>query len=320
MSIRIFRSLDEARGRFEPSALAIGNFDGVHIGHKALLQKASEFAGTHGLRSSALTFYPHPTAVVAPQRRPPMICPLEQRLQLLEAAGAEQILVLPFTADVARLSPEQFVFDILVGSLNTKAVFVGQNFRFGHKQSGTPATLEALGREAGFEPRFIEPVSYRRQIVSSSLIREYLKLGNVSRAGRLLGRCFFIKGDVIAGRGVGSKQLVPTLNVRPEAEQLSPRGIYVTETIDSARNRRWQSITNVGTSPTFGTNELTIETYLLSDFDGLTPENIRVEFRHFVRWETWFPSVDHLRAQILKDVGRAQAYWRRLRNCAPSIY
>jgi riboflavin kinase/FMN adenylyltransferase len=320
MSVRIFRSVEEARGNFAASALAIGNFDGVHIGHQALLEAARSFAGRSGSKTSVLTFHPHPTAIVAPERTPPLICTLEQRLRLLEAAGAEQILVLPFTEDVARLSPEQFVSQILTGVLNTRAVFVGQNFRFGHKQAGTPETLRALGRQSGFEPCFIDPVSYRGEIVSSSSIREYLKGGNVARAGRMLGRCFFVEGDVVAGRGVGSKQLVPTLNVRPAAEQIVLRGIYVTETIDTRRNRRWQSITNVGTSPTFGTNETTIETYLLSPFDGLTPESIRVEFRRFVRWETWFPSVDDLRVQILKDVARAQAYWRRLPKRMPSIY
>jgi riboflavin kinase/FMN adenylyltransferase len=110
------------------------------------------------------------------------------------------------------------------------------------------------------------------------------------------------------------------LNVRPEARQLVPRGIYATQTIDLARDRRWESITNVGTSPTFGANETMIETYLLSSFDGLTPESIRVEFRHWIRWETWFPSVDQLRVQILGDVGRAEAYWRRVRRWLPSLY
>jgi riboflavin kinase / FMN adenylyltransferase len=320
VSAQIFRSREEARGRFAPSALAIGNFDGVHIGHRALLAQASAFARAHRLSSSVLTFDPHPTAVVAPDRTPLMICTLEQRLQLLEAAGAEQILVLPFTEEIARLSPEQFISGVLIDVLNTRAVLVGQNFRFGHKQAGTPETLRNLGKQYGFEARFIDPVTWRGEIVSSSVIREYLKNGNVSRAARLLGRCFFIEGDVVAGRGVGSKQLVPTLNVRPQAKQLVPRGIYVTETIDVARNRRWQSITNVGVSPTFGTNETMIETYLLSAFDGLTPERIRVEFRRFVRWETWFPSVDDLRVQIFKDVARAQAYWRRVGKHAPSLY
>jgi riboflavin kinase/FMN adenylyltransferase len=320
MSGRIFRSLDDARAHFAPSALAIGNFDGVHIGHQALLAATSTFAARNGLAPSVLTFHPHPTAIVAPERKPPMICTLEQRIELLGAAGAEQILVLPFTAEVARFSPEHFVSEILVAALRTKAVFVGQNFRFGHKQAGTSSVLCELGDRFGFSSHFIDPVKYRGEIVSSSAIRESLKNGKVSRAGRLLGRCFFIEGDVVAGRGVGSKQLVPTLNVRPHPDQLVPRGIYATETADILRGRRWQSITNVGTSPTFGTNETTIETYLLSDFDGLAPETIRVEFHHWIRWETWFPSVDALRAQILKDVARAQAYWRRVHKRVPSIY
>lgn len=320
MRAKIFRSLDEARAHFAPSALAIGNFDGVHIGHQALLARTRAFAQQKGLTPSALTFYPHPAAIVAPERKPPMICTLDQRIEFLRTAGAEQILVLPFTEEVARLSPEQFVSEILVEALRMKAVFVGQNFRFGHKQAGTPAVLRELAGRLGFSSHFIDPVKYRGEVVSSSAIRECLKNGKVNRAGRLLGRCFFIEGDVIAGRGIGSKQLVPTLNVRPHPGQLVPRGIYATETTDILRGRRWQSITNVGTSPTFGTNEITVETYLLSDFDGLTPETIRVEFRHWIRWETWFPSVDSLRVQILKDVARAQAYWRRVQKRVPSIY
>jgi riboflavin kinase/FMN adenylyltransferase len=312
--------VEEARGQFAGSALAIGNFDGVHLGHQALLTQARSFALARGLSPSALTFHPHPTVIVAPDRAPQLICTLTQRLRLLEEVGAEQILVLPFTEQVARMSPQQFVSEILIDVLNTKAVFVGQNFRFGHKQTGTPEMLRECGRQSGFEAVFIGPVSYRGEIVSSSAIRDYLKNGNVARAGRLLGHCFFIEGDVVAGRGVGSKELVPTLNVRPQPEQLVPRGIYVTETFDLARNRRWQSITNVGTSPTFGTNEMMIETYLLSPFDGLTPECIRVEFRRFLRWETWFPSVHDLRAQIVADVKRARAYWRRVEKRIPSIY
>lgn len=320
MSARVFRSLEEARGQFAASALALGNFDGVHIGHKALLDDMRKFAAGHGLSASVLTFHPHPMAIVAPDRMPQLICTLDQRLRLLGSMGVEQIFVLPFDEKIARLSPEHFVTDILCGVLNTKAVFVGQNFRFGHKQAGTPDTLRELGQRFGFESRFIRPVSYRGETVSSSAIRQYVKNGKAAKAGRLLGRCFFIEGDVVAGRGVGSKQLVPTLNVRPQPEQLVPRGIYVTETIDTVRNRRWESITNVGTSPTFGTNETMIETYLLSSFDGLTPENIRVAFRHWVRWETWFPSVDDLRVQIMEDVRRAQTYWRRVVKGIPSLY
>ena len=320
MSAQVFRSVEEAKGQFAAASLAIGNFDGVHTGHQALLGAAREYARANQLKASVLTFHPHPTSVVAPERMPPMICTLDQRIQLLESAGAEQIVVLPFTKETAQLSPEQFVSEILVRDLNTRSVYVGENFRFGHKQAGTPETLRKLGQKFGFAAHFIAPVCCRGEIVSSSAIRDYLKNGRVSRGARLLGRCFFVEGDVIAGRGVGSKQLVPTLNIRPEPNQIVPRGIYVTRTIDPARNRIWRSITNVGTNPTFGTNETTIETYLLSEFDGLTPEHIQVQFLRFIRWETWFPTVADLRVQIVKDVKRAQAFWRRAEMSIPSIY
>ncbi|MGI9074551.1 MAG: bifunctional riboflavin kinase/FAD synthetase [Bryobacteraceae bacterium] len=321
MSDTVFRALDEARNRFGPCALTIGNFDGVHIGHQALLAQTVEYASTKNLAPAVLTFDPHPAAVVAPERVPAMICTLDQRLELLSAAGAKRIFVLPFTAEVARLTPEQFVSQILVDVLETQAVFVGENFRFGHKQAGNPDVLRALGMQHGFVSQFVEPVSFRGEIVSSSLIRHHLASGNVSRAARFLDRCFFVEGPIVAGHGVGSKQTVPTLNLRPDPGQLVPRGVYITETIDHAR--RWPSITNVGVRPTFGGDELTIETFLLSPLEGRTPERIKVEFRRFVRPERQFANPEALKTQILKDVATAQKYWRgvaKLAQPAPSIY
>ncbi len=285
----IYRSLEEARGRFGPCALAIGNFDGVHLGHQALLSQVRGFVSQNGLIPAALTFNPHPAAIVAPERVPPLICTLEERLRLLESAGAVHIFVLPFTPEVACLSPEEFVWQILANVLDTRAIFVGENFRFGHKQAGTSDTLRALGPQFGFVSHFIQPVTYRGEIVSSSAVRQYLADGNVARAGRLLGRCFSVEGPVVSGHGVGSKQTVPTLNLRPPAGQLIPRGVYVTETVEPSTGRRWQSITNAGIRPTFGGDGLTIETFLLSSLDGPAPENIQVQFRHFIRAERQFP-------------------------------
>jgi riboflavin kinase/FMN adenylyltransferase len=329
----IFSSLEEARGRFGPCALAIGNFDGVHIGHQALLAQATQFVRQNGfvsqdapgqagfvrqndLRPAALTFHPHPATIVAPHRVPPLICTLEQRLRYLQLAGAERILVLPFTAETALLSPKEFVRQILLDVLDTRAVFVGENFHFGHKQAGTPATLEALGKEFGFVSQFVKPVVYRGEVVSSSVIRSCLANGNVTRAARLLNRCFSIEGPVVSGHGVGSKQTVPTLNLHPVAGQILPRGVYITETFDAAGTRHWQSITNVGVRPTFGGEELTVETFLLSPFDGARPEHIEVRFRRFVRQERQFPTPDALKTQIMRDVGRAKAYWRRVSKSA----
>jgi len=312
MSMTVFRSLEDARGRFGPCALAIGNFDGVHIGHQALIRRAVEFAKRTDAAPAVLTFDPHPAAVVAPDRMPQMICSLPQRLRLLADSGAERILVLPFTPEVARLSPEEFVSQILVDALGTKGVFVGDNFRFGHKQTGTPEVLRALAREHGFLSDFIHPVCIRNQVVSSSSIRRYLTCGNVSRAGRLLGHCFALEGAIVTGHGIGSKQTVPTLNLQTAPHQIVPHGVYVTETRDMESDRRWPSITNAGVRPTFGGEELTIETHLLRSLDTERPRQIEVQFRRFVRPERRFPEAGALRAQILKDVSRAQTYWRRL--------
>jgi riboflavin kinase/FMN adenylyltransferase len=311
MTATVFRSLDEARGRFGPCALAIGNFDGVHIGHQALIRRAVTFSAQNNLEPAVLTFDPHPTAIVAPDRVPEMICTFDQRIRLLSDAGAGRIFVLPFTSEVARLSPEEFVSQILIDSLQTKGVFVGDNFRFGYKQAGTTGVLRRLGERYGFTSEFIQPVHYRNQIVSSSSIRHYLDSGNVSRAGRLLGHCFAVEGAVVTGRGIGGKQTVPTLNLLPVPNQITPRGVYITETIDEA-NRRWPSITNVGVRPTFDSDELTIETYLLAPLHDPAPSRIEVRFRRFVRAERRFPDAAGLKMQILKDVARAQEYWRRL--------
>jgi riboflavin kinase/FMN adenylyltransferase len=293
-----------------PSALAIGNFDGVHIGHQALISDAAQWASRHGAKPAVLTFDPHPSAVVAPDRVPLLICSLKERLRLLEAAGAAQVVVLPFTEETARLTPEQFVEEIVVKMLNSKALFVGENFRFGHKQAGTPDTLKRLGTQCGFVPYFLPPVKFRGEVVSSSLIRRYLSEGSVGRAGRLLGRCFSVGGPVVPGRGIGKKETVPTLNLRPVAGQIVPHGIYVSETLESATGRHWQSVTSVGHNPTFGETELTIETHLLEPLDGPSPADIEVRFRRFIRSERTFPSAEALRKEIFRDVARAKTYWR----------
>jgi riboflavin kinase / FMN adenylyltransferase len=308
----VFRSLEAARDRFGPCALAIGNFDGVHVGHQALLDETARFASDNNYVPAALTFHPHPAAIVAPERLPPLVCSLERRIRLLAAAGAEHILVLPFTEQIAHLSPEEFVSQILVNVLNTKAVFVGENFRFGHKQAGTPAVLKALSERYGFVSRFLPPVSCRGEMVSSSAIRKHLIAGRVSRAARLLGRCFSLEGPIVAGHGVGSKQTVPTLNLQPPSDQVIPRGVFITQTLETPNGRRWPSITNAGMRPTFHGTELTVETFLLSPLDGEPPQYIQVNFHWFVRPEREFPNAAELKAQILKDVSRAQKYWHRV--------
>ena len=312
MAIRIFRGLEEAKPTFGPSALTIGNFDGVHAGHRRILRRVSEAAREHGWKPSALTFDPHPTVVVAPNRSPRLMTTPEQRCRLMEQEGIEQVLILPFTDEVAQLPAERFVREILVEGLGAKAVLVGANFRFGHRQRGDIALLADLAAESGFFVEVIPAITVRRTVVSSSQIRRLIDAGDVSRACRLLERPFALEGDVVHGHGVGSRQTVPTLNLATKSQVLPADGVYITRTrsLDSAAT--WQSVTNVGYRPTFGGTDLAIETFLLSPFAGDTPLRIRVEFLRRLREEKKFDSPEQLKAQILRDVKRAQAYFRRV--------
>jgi len=311
MKARVYFSMDTAQGNFGPCAVTIGNFDGVHRGHQALLKATCEYARHNGVAPSVLTFHPHPAVFVAPQRVPELICSLEERIRLLSEAGVEKILVLPFNEHLALFTPEEFVSQIIVKGLRAKAVFVGQNFRFGHKQAGDTQALAELGRTYDFKAHFISAVSYRGKLVSSSAIRQQVGVGNVSAAGRLLGRCFSLQGPVVKGQGIGSQQTVPTLNLIPPAGQVLPRGVYITQTIETATGRVWPSITNSGTRPTFDGAELTVETFLLEPLDGAAPQSIQVRFCRFIRAEQQFPDAAALKAQIMMDVGRAKAFWRR---------
>ncbi len=312
MSAQVFRSLEEARGKFGPASLAIGNFDGVHIGHRALIGAMSECAAANSLHPSVLTFHPHPTVLVAPDRVPPMLCTLDERIQRLAELGVEKILVLPFTQELSHCTPEEFVSQVLVDALNTKATFVGDNFHFGYRQAGTPDVLSQLGRQYGFSTAFLKPVTYQGKVVSSSAIRTALANHRLLFASKLMNRCFSVAGPVVSGQGIGTRQTVPTLNILPVPDQLLLRGVYITRTFDLASDRNWPSITNVGVRPTFQGQGVTIESFLLAPLIGESPRHLRVEFRRFVREERQFENPEALKQQIMRDVSRTQAYWRRV--------
>jgi riboflavin kinase / FMN adenylyltransferase len=308
----IYRSLDGTPADFGPCAITIGNFDGVHQGHREIMRRVIGIAREHGWKSAVLTFDPHPTKLVAPARAPRLLTTPEQRARLIEELGIDEILILPFTAEIAKLTPEEFVRSILAGKLKARAVLVGDNFRFGHKAAGDAGTLIELGRKYGFEVEITGTITWRNRVISSSEIRRLIEAGEVFRACRMLGRPYTLEGVVVRGEGVGSKQTVPTLNLETQAEVLPKTGVYITRTHDKERTREWPSITNVGYRPTFDGQRLTIETYLLAALEGDTPADIAVEFLRRVRDERKFEDAAALKAQILRDVARAQAYFRRL--------
>lgn len=310
----IAHSLGEA-AEFRPCALTIGNFDGVHRAHRRLLRAAVEIGGRAGLRPAVLIFDPHPSCVVAPERAPRLLTSIEERCQLIRREGIEHVLVQPFTVELARLTPEEFATQFLRDGLGAKCVIVGENFRFGCKQAGDTQMLRELGGRLGFEVRLIEMVRWRGRKVSSGEVRTLVMAGDVGIAGRLLERPYSISGEIVSGHGIGSKQTVPTLNLRTGAQVIPARGVYITRTSDLGDLRQWNSITNIGYRPTFGNDEaLTIETFLLDPLEGATPERIRLEFLRRVRDERKFESPEALKAQILRDVGRAKAYFRRVKR------
>ncbi|MCL6545841.1 MAG: bifunctional riboflavin kinase/FAD synthetase [Bryobacteraceae bacterium] len=310
MGPRICRSLQEAE-RGIPRALSIGNFDGVHAGHRRILRRVAELAREQGWRPSAMTFEPHPAVVVAPERAPRLLTTLEQRARLIAEQGIEEVLIVPFHPEFSRLTPRQFVHEVLVETLSVRAVQVGANFRFGYQHGGDIHTLAQLGEEFGFLTGVVPDVVLRGIRVSSSRIRSLLEVGEVSRAGRLLERAYWIEGDIVPGRRVGSAKTVPTLNLEPPAGVVLPAdGVYITRTFDWESDRRWPSVTNIGYRPTFGGRALTIETHLLSPLEGGDPGRIRVEFLLRLREERKFPDAAALRAQILRDVARARRYFR----------
>jgi riboflavin kinase / FMN adenylyltransferase len=311
---RVVRSLAEIPNDFGPSAVTIGNFDGLHAGHRRILQRLVEVGGERGWKPSVLTFDPHPSRIVAPDRAPHLLTTIEQRCDLMRREGVEQVLVFPFTPEIARLRPAEFVVRTLAGPIGAKVVLVGENFRFGVRQSGDIHTLEELGSQYGFSVEITSGVRRHGRLVSSSDIRALIQEGNVTLAWRELDRPYAIEGDIVAGHGIGAKQTVPTLNLAASAEVLPGNGVYITCTEDPDSTRRWNSITNVGYRPTFGGDSLTIETFLLSPLEGESPRRIRLSFLRRVRDERKFDSPEALKAQILRDVSRAQTWFRRFRS------
>jgi len=222
-------------------------------------------------------------------------------------------LILPFTKELAALSPEEFAQRLLVDALGARAVLVGDNFHFGHKQAGNVLVLAELGQKLGFRTEVVSAVKWRGRMVSSSVIRQLIRSGDMGLAARMLQHAYGLEGDVVSGRGVGSKQTVPTLNLKTAAEVIPANGVYITRTRDLDNRREWNSVTNIGYRPKFGaSDEASIETFLLDSLTGETPRRIRVDFLRRVRAERKFETPEALRAQILKDVRTAQSWFRRV--------
>ncbi len=296
------------------SVLAIGNFDGIHLGHQAILQEATNRAAKSGAVATALTFEPAPLKVLRPEAAPKRLSTNEQRLEWFRAVGVEAAVVMPFTLELSKLSPQEFVEKILVNELQVRALLVGENFRFGHKQAGDAQLLRDLGKVHGFDVASIPPIMAHSEIVSSTVIRREIAEGEVTQAGRLLGRPFVLTGSIVSGTGTGSKFTFPTLNLRADQELLPAGGVYITRTLLQGESKSRRSVTNIGVRPTFNGTALSIETHLLDFFGTISAKRIELRFWKRLRSEKKFSSPDELRAQIAKDIASANRFFMLLRK------
>ena len=307
---RVFRSLAEIPSGFGPTALAIGNFDGVHLGHREILSSVVEDARSRGALAAAITFDPHPEQFLRPGRAPQLITPLGERLRLLAQTGIHAVIVLPFDAALAGLAPREFVEQILVRAINTTSIHEGENFRFGRGAAAGVAELAAFGREFAFAVHAHRAVHVRGLEVSSSAIRALVAAGDMRRARWMLGRPFAVLSMQARGRGVGSRLLVPTVNLAHYGGLLPAIGVYVTRLRIAGRD--FQAVTNVGNRPTFEGAGFGVETHILNfqpvELGEDTP--LELEFLLRLREERRFPSPEDLKAQIMKDVARAKKYFR----------
>jgi riboflavin kinase / FMN adenylyltransferase len=307
--MQIARSLAEL-GSSTPSVVTIGNFDGVHCGHRMVIASVLERARALKASAIAVTFDPHPAHVLHTGSRLPLITPLEEKLRLLAEAGLDQVLVLPFTDELRHWTARHFAERVLRDALHAVEVHEGETFRFGYQAAADIAGLSELGRELGFGVKAYVPCIARGAAISSSRIRALIVAGKLPEARALLGRSFSILSTPAPGRGYGSRYAVPTINLAPYPELLPAHGVYIT-TLRIGAERVFRGVTNVGNRPTFGADSFAVESHLLNfepvDLGETTP--LELTFLRRVRAERRFESTEALRDQIRLDVQQALRFF-----------
>lgn len=308
--MQVFRKLEDVPADFGPTVVSVGNFDGVHKAHQAVLKEVVERAKKLGAKSMAVTFDPHPMRVLRPDVAPRLITLMPEKLALLAKTGLDAVLVLPFTRDLSLTKPKDFASEVLGKRLKAKEVHEGSNFHFGHKAEGNVEKLQEFGKAAGFDVVIYPDLRVGRYMASSSRVRDVLREGWANRARHLLGRPFSIVSAPGRGRGYGHKYTVPTINLARYDELVPKDGVYITRT--KVGDETFDSVTNVGNRPTFGADSFAIETHLLNfhPIDVLADTRIEICFLHRLRDEIKFPSVEALREQIGRDVHKARRYFR----------
>jgi len=312
--MKIFHGTENAN-ILRPTVLTLGVFDGLHLGHQRIMQTVVERAKAVGAVPTAITFDPHPRAVLHPESAPPLLQTLDQRLANFEVLGIEQAIVIPFDREFASLPADEFLSDLVRDRLHAKEVYLGKGFAFGKGRGGNIDLLRTMSGELGFEADEVEEVRLRGHRISSSRIREHLASGRINLARRMLGRPYGVEGVIIRGNRRGHTIGFPTANLHPHNRVIPRFGVYATATLIDGKWRR--SITNIGVRPTFEKDvEPSIESYIFDFDDELYGDVLRVRFLHRIRDERKFNGIGELKAQIEKDTARALNYFhhRGVRN------
>lgn len=300
-----------------PSVVTIGNFDGVHLGHRYLLEHAKELAKERALVSVLVTFWPHPREIVRPNLPHRPLSEREERRILLSALEFDRLLELPFDKEMAALEPAMFVEKYLL-PLKMSVLVIGHDFALGRGASGNFAALSALGRQYGFEVRQVEALEMDGQPVSSTRLRKCLEDGNVASVARFLGRPYSVCGEVVHGFGRGADLGFPTANLKPPRKLLPAIGVYAS--IAECDGRRFQAVTNIGKNPTFDGQKLTVESFLLDADENLYGRKLCLHFIDRIRGEVRFSSPDKLQEQIARDIATARAMLRQASATKPEMF
>jgi riboflavin kinase/FMN adenylyltransferase len=303
--MEIINKETDGKRSFQNPVLTIGNFDGVHLGHQHIFRLVKEKAREIGGESIVYTFEPHPVAVLAPERKPLLITPLEEKLRLIAEQGMDMAILADFSDQFASQAPEDFVKRILYDQIKIRQLYVGHDYTFGKDRRGNIALLKELGRKLGFNVEVVEAVRVGGMVVSSTLIRELIQKGELREASRLLGRDYLLSGQVIHGHGRGSRKLgFPTANLKPVGVLIPKPGIYAVRAVFAGK--RYPAVANLGWNPTFHDQQFSVEVHIL-DFDqDIYGQSLGVEFVERLRDEAIFRGPEELSAQIRKDIVQAK--------------
>lgn len=303
--MQVIKGLENYR-KERPLSLALGNFDGVHVGHQKLIRENIRDAARRGSLAAALIFEPHPLRVLYPEKAPRMLISTARKIELFGALGLQLVIQTPFTPDIARLTPEYFAQHVLYLTLGVASVAVGFNYTFGHKGAGTPDTLKSLGQKIGFAVQVVPPVMVGDEVVSSTLVRKALEAGDISAAYRYLGYWPMLEGEVVAGERRGGSIGFPTANLAvPEDIIIPGNGVYAAKI--QVRGEIHDAVVNIGRKPTFhDTFPISIEAHILDFHKSIYGDNVRLYFLEKIRDEKRFSSVEELVAQIQSDARLAR--------------